>query len=148
MDLQTNLEDNTNQSKKEKEKAEGRKIVEDTEAGLEDKTEDKDETEDELEDLPEDTPAWAMKLLAKFDSINVHADRAIKNNFKAFKDIGNKTEDILRPCTSANTENAADALLPVRTVRVPAHQISDRKFVTVGRQRRKHKEYQTDCKPS
>ena len=58
----TNFEENTNQSKKEKEKAKGRiEIVKDTEAGPEDKTEDKDE----IEDLPEDTPAWAMELLAK-----------------------------------------------------------------------------------
>ena len=36
---------------------------------------------------------------------------------------------------------------PVRAVRVPAYQISDRKFVKVERKRRKRKE-QTDCKAS
>ena len=51
----TNFEENTNQSEKEREKAEGGiEIVGDTEAGPDDETEDKDELED---DLPEDMPA-------------------------------------------------------------------------------------------
>ena len=37
---------------------------------------------------------------------------------------------------------------PVRTVRVPAHKISDREFVKIERKQRKNKEYQTDCKAS
>ena len=36
----------------------------------------------------------------------------------------------------------------VRTVRVPAHKISDREFVKIERKQRKNKEYQTDCKAS
>ena len=139
-DLETNLEDNRNRSKKEKEKAEDMiEIVGDTEAGSEDKTED----EDKSEDRPEDTLALAMKLLAKMERMDAVLDAQL-----AAKDIGNKAEDTLQPCTSAITENAADALQPIRTVRVPAHQISDRKFVTVGRKSRKLKEYRTDCKPS
>ena len=110
-------------------------IAEDTDTGPE------DDTEDESEGLPEDTPARAMALLAEVESIN--AEIETKVDFKAFKDIGNKAkisptqEDIPRPCTSAITENVANALLPDQTVRVQAHQVSDRKFVTVGRKRRK-----------
>ena len=95
-----------------------------------------------------------MEFLAKLDSINAHADRAIKNNFKALKDIGNKAkispaqEDIPCPCISSITKNVAEVALPVHVVRVPAHQVLDRKFVTVARKRRKQKDYQTDCKAS
>ena len=61
------------------------------------------------------------------------------------------------PATSPNTENSdnkneinptrEDAQL-VQTILVPAHQISDRRFVTIESKRRKRKDNQTDCKAS
>ena len=65
--------------------------------------------------------------------------------------------DTPQPATGSNTENAENKteisptqedVQPVRTVRVPAHQISDQKFVKIERKRRKRKEHQTDCKAS
>ena len=53
----------------------------------------------------------------------------------------NKTE------IETESEPGPDAQ-PVRAVRVPAHQASDKKFVKVGRKRRKKKNHQTDCKTS
>ena len=62
-----------------------------------------------------------------------------------------------QPVTGANTENAENKIdisptledvQHVRTVRVPANQISEQEFVKIERKRRKNKEYQTDCKAS
>ena len=62
-----------------------------------------------------------------------------------------------QPVTGANTENAENKIdisptledvQHVRTVCVPANQISEREFVKIKRKRRKNKEYQTDCKAS
>ena len=92
-----------------------------------------------------------MELFAKVKSINL--EMATKNDFKASKDIDKAEiipahEDIPWPCISYITDNVAEDALPVQAVRVPAHQVSDRKFVTVERKRRKRKDNQTDCKAS
>jgi len=55
--------------------------------------------------------------------------------------------------TESETENETETSptrgeQPVRAVRVPAHQITDRKFVKVERKRRKRKDHQKDCKTS
>ena len=57
-------------------------------------------------------------------------------------------EDIPRPCTSSMTNHVEDTVHPVRIVRVLAHAVSEREFVTVKRKRKKQKEYQMDCKTS
>ena len=46
------------------------------------------------------------------------------------------------------TQEDQEDVQPVRAVCVPAHQVSDRKFVKVERKRRKRKDHQTDCKTS
>ena len=57
-------------------------------------------------------------IVGKMKSMNVHADRAIKN-YQASKDIGNKAEispaqeDIPRPCISSTTKNVAEDAPPV-----------------------------------
>ena len=59
------------------------------------------------------------------------------NEFETESETENETE------TSPTREEQ-----PVRAVRVPAHQITDRKFVKVERKRRKRKDHQKDCKTS
>ena len=46
------------------------------------------------------------------------------------------------------TNSTQEDVQPVSTVRVPAHQISDREFVKIERKRRKRKDHQKDCKTS
>ena len=60
------------------------------------------------------------------------------NEFETESETENETE------TSPTREDEQ----PVRAVRVPAHQITDRKFVKVERKRRKRKDHQKDCKTS
>ena len=66
-------------------------------------------------------------------------------DYVPIKDTANEFETETKTETEINpTQEDAQ---PVRTVRVPAYQISDRKFVKIERKRRKRKE-QTDCKAS
>ena len=58
-----------------------------------------------------------------------------------------------RPCSpwkenKTETNSTQEDVQPVSTVRVPAHQISDREFVRIERKRRKRKDHQKDCKSS
>ena len=68
---------------------------------------------------------------------------ATREDFEPFKDKVNENRTEISP-----TQEDQEDVQPVRTVRVPAHQILDRKFVKIERKRRKRKDYQTDCKTS
>ena len=58
-----------------------------------------------------------------------------------------RTDNEWKPNTT-ETNSTQEDVQPVSTVRVPAHQISDREFVKTKRKRRKRKDHQTDCKTS
>ena len=87
-----------------------------------------------------------MKILATVERMKEDltplADREpitdTANEFETESETENETE------TSPTREDEQ----PVRAVRVPAHQITDRKFVKVERKRRKRKDHQKDCKTS
>ena len=113
----------------------GDKILVDNEAGREDEMEEKIETETEIQEP--DIQDMFMKLIADFQSI--------KDKCEPIKDTANEFETESE--TETETNPTREDAQPVCTVRVPAHQISDRKFVKVERKRRKRKE-QTDCKAS
>ena len=187
-DLQTNLENNTNWSKKEKEKTEGMiEFAGDTEAGREDKTEDKDETKDKWEDEPEDKledtevrlktglfsspvpgeteeqhiqqihcliPRMSIDTIRRLHiqgarkKCSLEKESSSEEESNSEGEINPTQENIARPCTNSITENVVEDAIPVQKVQVPAHQVSDRKFVTVERKRRKRKDNQTDCKAS
>ena len=70
-----------------------------------------------------------------------HSNTPQPNTGPSTGNTENKTE------IETESEPGPDAQ-PVRAVRVPAHQASDKKFVKVGRKRRKKKNHQTDCKTS
>ena len=173
-DIKRQIDSENKENWSKTEKTEGMmEIAEDTEAWPEDEPEDhlEDEPEDGLEDKIAENKATEVKKFEMASPFNGYAwDGPPRRGRRtspppghlpagagslpllppwtpkpAWRDV---KEDIPRPCTSSVTEHAADAELPVRTVRVPAHQASDRKFVTVRRKRRIQKEYQTDCKTS
>ena len=124
------------QGKGEVEKSkDGDKILVDNETGREDEMEEKIETETEIQEP--DIQDMFMKLYANIQEMKERM---------ATKDMMNEFE------TEAETEiennPTQEDEQPVRTVRVPAHQITDRKFVKVERKRRKRKDHQNDCKAS
>ena len=114
-------------------------ILEDNGTGLEDEMEEEIETETEMHESDR-IRALCMAMLDKMDSMNKKLTPS-KADFKPSKDMANEFES--RTEISPTQEDVQ----PVHTVRVPAHQISDRKFVKIERKRRKRKE-QTDCKAS
>jgi len=63
-------------------------------------------------------------------------------------DLPRRREEGLEPPRRREISPTREEVQPVRTVRVPAHKISDREFVKIERKQRKNKEYQTDCKAS
>ena len=87
-----------------------------------------------------DMQALLKATIAITESLN--KEMATKADFKPFKDMVNEFEN--RTEISPTQEDVQ----PVHTVCVPAHQISDRKFMKIERKRRKKKEHQTDCKAS
>ena len=85
-------------------------IVDDTEAG----PEDKDKTEDEQKYMSEEY--IAMKLFAKVKSLE---KKALGDEYESSNSKGETSpalEDIHRPCTSPITENVVENALPVQTV--------------------------------
>merc|ERR1711914_57210 len=72
---------------------------------------------------------------------SMKGETATTADSEPFKDMANEFE------TRTEINPTREDAQPVRTVRVPAYQISDRKFVKIKRKRRKRKE-QTDCKAS
>ena len=120
----------------------GDRILVDNETGREDEMEEEIETETEMHDL-DSIRELCMKMLT--DVASMKEKMATRANFEPFKDMANKFETETK--TETETNPTQEDAQPVCTVRVPAHQISDRKFVKVKRKRRKRKE-QTDCKAS
>ena len=124
----------------------GDKILVDNETGREDEMEEKIETETEIQepDIQEMFQEKFMKLCA--DIQEMKKSSAFLDKYEPIKDTTNEFETE----SETETENnpTREDVQPVRTVRVPAHQITDRKFVKVERKRRKRKDHQNDCKAS
>ena len=80
---------------------------------------------------------------------SITAKMATKKDFEPIKDNVNEFKSRME-MTSTTQEGHEDHedVQPVRAVRVPAHQVSDRKFVKDERKRRRRKNHQTDCKTS
>ena len=119
----------------------GDKILVDNVTGREDEMEEKIETETEIQEP--DIQEMFMKLYA--DMQEMKKSSALLDKYEPIKDTTNEFETESETETENNPTREDEQ--PVCTVRVPAHQISDRKFVKVERKRRKRKE-QTDCKAS
>jgi len=126
------------------------RILVDNETGREDEMEEEIET---VTEWPEDA-----EVRPKYDFFSSPAYREIEEkHIPGIQGIiPSASIDRIRAQLRAEYENKTDISLtqedqedvqPVRTVRVPAHQVSDRKFVKIKRKRRKRKE-QTDCKAS
>ena len=120
----------------------GDKILVDNVTGREDEMEEEIETETEMHDMDE-IRELCMELKATMASITKKT--APLADHEPIKDTANEFETETK--TETETNPTREDAQPVCTVRVPAHQISDRKFVKVERKRRKRKE-QTDCKAS
>merc|ERR1711917_209525 len=116
----------------------GDKILVDNETGREDEMGEEIETETERQD-PDLIRELFTTMLADLQSMK--ENMATRADFEPFKDMANEFE------TRTEINPTREDAQPVRTVRVPAYQISDRKFVKIKRKRRKRKE-QTDCKAS
>ena len=120
----------------------GDKILVDNETGREDEMEEKIETETEIQEP--DIQDMFMSMYA--DLQEMKKSSAFLDKYEPIKDTTNEFE------TESETENENNPTRedeqPVRTVRVPAHQITDRKFVKVERKRRKRKDHPNDCKAS
>ena len=116
----------------------GDKILVDNVTGREDEMEEKIETETEIQEP--DIQDMFMKLIADFQSI--------KDKCEPIKDKANEFETESETENEIETSPTREDEQPVRAVRVPAHQITDRKFVKVERKRRKRKDHQKDCKTS
>ena len=120
----------------------GDKILVDNETGREDEMEEKIETETEIQEP--DIQDMFMKLCA--DMQEMKKSSACLDKYMPIKDTTNEFETESETETENNPTREDEQ--PVRTVRVPAHQITDRKFVKVERKRRKRKDHQNDCKTS
>ena len=120
----------------------GDKILVDNETGREDEMEEEIKTETEMHDS-DSIRELCMKMLT--DVASMKEKMATTVDFEPFKDMANEFETETKTETKINPTR--DDAQPVRTVRVPTYQISDRKFVKMERKRRKRKE-QTDCKAS
>jgi len=121
----------------------GDKILVDNVTGREDEMEEKIVTEIEFRDMNIEDKCRA--LLAKLEEMDKKltpsADHEpITDTAKEFE-TESETEDETETSPTRGEQ-------PVRAVRVPAHQITDRKFVKVERKRRKRKDHQKDCKTS
>ena len=101
-----------------------------------------EEIETEMQD-PDSIQDLLMKMLTL--SASMKEKMATKADFEFIKDT-NEFETEAETETENNPTREDEQ--PVRTVRVPAHQITDRKFVKVERKRRKRKDHQNDCKTS
>ena len=103
-----------------------------------------DEMEEEIETAMQDSDSiWDlfMKMMASMDK-----QLAPLADYVPIKDTANEFETESE--TETETSPTREDEQPVRAVRVPAHQITDRKFVKVQRKRRKRKDHQKDCKTS
>ena len=129
------------QGEVEKDK-DGDKILVDNVTGREDETEEKIETETEIQEP--DIQAILMSLYAECQSVN--KSLACLDKYEPIKDMANEFETESETETETNPTREDEQ--PVCTVRVPAYQITDRKFVKVERKRRKRKDHQKDCKTS
>ena len=121
----------------------GYKILVDNVTGRENEMEEKIETETEIQD-PDSIQDMFMKMIADFQSIK--ESMACLDKYEPIKDTANEFETESETETKTNPTREDEQ--PVCTVRVPAHQITDRKFVKVERKRRKRKDHQKDCKTS
>ena len=101
------------------------------------------ETETEMNDS-DAIRGMCMEMLAYVQSMKESLAPLAK--YEPIKDTANKFETETK--TETETNPTREDAQPVCTVRVPAHQISDRKFVKVERKRRKRKDHQKDCKTS
>ena len=115
----------------------------DNEAGREDEMEEEIETETEIQD-PDSIQDMFMSMLADFQSMK--KSMAFLDKYEPIKDTANEFETESETETETNPTREDEQ--PVCTVRVPAHQITDRKFVKVERKQRKRKDHQKDCKTS
>ena len=131
----------------------GDKILVDNVTGLEDEMEEEIETETKMHDS-DPIRELCMKMWTDIKSMKEMATAvdSISANVASMKgetattadsepDMANEFE------TRTKINPTREDAQPVRAVRVPAYQISDRKFVKVERKQRKRKE-QTDCKAS
>ena len=120
----------------------GDKILVDNETGREDEMEEKIETETEIQE-----PTIQDMLMSMYaDLQEMKKSSAFLDKYEPIKDTTNEFETESETETENNPTQEDEQ--PVRTVRVPAHQITDRKFVKVERKRRKRKDHQNDCKAS
>ena len=109
---------------------------------VDNETEREDEMEEEIETETEMHDSDSIRELCMTMLVDLHSmkeEMATRADFEPFKDMANKFE------TRTEINPTQEDVQPVRTVRVPAYQISDRKFVKIERKQRKRKE-QTDCK--
>ena len=118
----------------------GDKILVDNVTGRE------DEMEEEIGEMNDSDAIreMCMSLLADFQSMK--KSLAPLDKYEPIKDTANEFETESE--TETETNPTREDAQPVCTVRVPAHQITDRKFVKVERKRRKRKDHQKDCKTS
>ena len=87
-----------------------------------------------------------MKLYAECQSMK--KSMGLLDECEPIKDTTNEFETESETENETETSPTREDEQPVRAVRVPAHQITDRKFVKVERKRRKRKDHQKDCKTS
>ena len=120
----------------------GDRILVDNETGREDEIEEEIKTETEMHDSDAIRDLY-MKMMATMESMT--EKMAPLADYEPIKDTANEFETETKTETEINPTR--EDVQHVRTVRVPAYQISDRKFVKIERKQRKRKE-QTDCKPS
>ena len=120
----------------------GDKILVDNETGREDEMEEKIETETEIQE-----PSIHDMLMSMYADVQeMKKSSACLDKYMPIKDTTNEVETESE--TEIENNPTREDEQPVRTVRVPAHQITDRKFVKVERKRRKRKDHQNDCKAS
>ena len=120
----------------------GDKILVDNVTGRE------DEMEEEIGEMNDSDAIreMCMSLLADFQSMK--ESLACLDKYEPIKDTANEFETESETENETETSPTREDEQPVRAVRVPAHQITDRKFVKVERKRRKRKDHQKDCKTS
>ena len=107
--------------------------------------EEKIETETEIQD-PDSMREMLMSLYT--DCQSMKKSMGLLDKYEPIKDTTNEFETESETENETKTSPTREDEQPVCTVRVPAHKITDRKFIKVERKRRKRKDHQKDCKTS
>ena len=115
--------------------------------GLEDEIETENEWPEDVEVMPK-SDFFSSPAYREIEEKHIQGIRRIIPSASIDKIRSQLRAEYENKIKISPTKEDQEDVQPARTVRVPAHQIWDRKFVKIEGKRRKQKDHQTDCKAS